>query len=74
MTIPGARNLVIAYVVIATVVLTWPVAQYFNSVTPRILGLPFILFFVAVVALLGTIVLLLQERAIARAEDEAGEP
>jgi TRAP-type C4-dicarboxylate transport system permease small subunit len=72
-SVRGARRIVVAYLIAAVIVLSWPGAQHFNSVTPRILGLPFSIFFVAAVALSGSLVMLLQERAVSRVEDEKAE-
>jgi hypothetical protein len=71
MTTRTARGLLIAYLASYAIVLTWPGVLPFNHARPFILGMPFILVWVAGWVALGGIVLHVLERATTREEDAA---
>jgi len=74
MSVRSLRRVVVAYVVVGAIALTWPGILPFSGSRPRLLGLPFNIFWVALWAVLCFIVLAALERAVSRAEDEnAGE-
>ena len=72
MTVRSARRLTVAWVVLATVSLTWPGILPFNRIEPRIFGLPFAIVWVALWVVLGFVVLVFADRAVTRAERAAG--
>ena len=68
MSIRAVRLAVVFYMVLFLLVTTWPGAMLFNSVTPLIFGLPFNLFFIALMIVGGLVVLL----ALYKSEQRAG--
>jgi hypothetical protein len=72
MTVRTARRLTVLWVVLATVLLTWPAILPFNRIEPRLLGLPFVIVWVALWIVLGFVVLLIADRAVTRAERASG--
>jgi hypothetical protein len=69
MTVRSARALVIAYITAYAIVLIYPGILPFNRIRPFILGMPFVLVWVAGWVGLGVIVLHVLERAKSREED-----
>ena len=63
------RYAVVAYMAVFLVVTTWPGALLFNKVRPLIFGLPFNLFFIALI-IVGALCLLV---ALYRREQRSGE-
>lgn len=47
MTVRAARRIVIALLVLYAVFLTWPGIVPFNRIEPLVLGLPFVMFWIA---------------------------
>lgn len=47
MTVRAARRIVIAVLVLYAVFLTWPGIVPFNRIEPLVLGLPFVMFWIA---------------------------
>lgn len=72
MTVRSARRLTVAWIVAATVLLTWPGIVPFNRIEPRIFGLPFVMIWVASWVVIGFVVLAIVDRAVTRAERAAG--
>jgi hypothetical protein len=70
MSIRTLRRIVVGYIVAGAIALTWPGVLPFGGSSPRVLGLPFNLFWVAAWALLGFVVMAALERAVTRAEDD----
>jgi hypothetical protein len=68
----GARVLIVVWAIVYAISLSWPGLTLFNRVEPKILGMPFVMAFVAGWLVLGLIVLILVDRAVSR--EEAGEP
>jgi hypothetical protein len=71
MTVRTARRLVFVTLGLYAVLLTWPGLVPFNRIEPLVLGLPFVLFWIALWVLLVGVSLALLDRAETRAEDEA---
>jgi TRAP-type C4-dicarboxylate transport system permease small subunit len=69
MSVRNLGRIAVAYSVIGAIALTWPGMLPFSRSVPRVLGLPFSVFWVAAWAGLGFIVLFVLERAITRAEN-----
>lgn len=69
----GARRLFVVYLLTMAVALTFPGIAPFNRVRPMILGLPFILVWVASWVALGFFVLIVVDRAISRTEESEPE-
>ncbi len=53
MSIRAVRLAIAAYMVLFLLATTWPGAAFFNSVTPLVFGLPFNLFFIAILIVGG---------------------
>ncbi len=53
MSIRAVRLAISAYMVLFLLATTWPGATFFNSVTPLVFGLPFNLFFIAILIVGG---------------------
>jgi len=68
----GARVLVIVWGAAYAICLSWPGLTLFNRIEPKILGMPFIMAFVAGWLVLGLIVLILVDRAVRREEEARG--
>jgi hypothetical protein len=74
MSVRTLQRIAVGYIVVGAIALTWPGVLPFSRSLPRVLGLPFNLFWVAAWAVLGFVVLVALERAVTRAEDaNAGE-
>lgn len=66
----SARWLVVIWGAAYVVFLSWPGLVPFNRIEPMILGMPFVMAFVAGWLVLGLIVLLVVDRVISREEDD----
>jgi hypothetical protein len=71
MTVRSARRIVFIVLALYTLVLTWPGMLFFNWVEPRVLGLPFVMFWIALWVVLVGVALALLNAAETRAEDTA---
>ncbi|RMB08042.1 uncharacterized protein DUF3311 [Eilatimonas milleporae] len=69
MGVLALRYAVVAYMVVFLVVTTWPGVLLFNKVRPLVFGLPFNLFFIALI-IVGALCLLV---ALYRSEQRSGE-
>jgi hypothetical protein len=71
MTVRTARRIVFVVLALYTLLLTWPGMLLFNRVEPRVLGLPFVMFWIALWVVLVGVALALLNAAETRAEDTA---
>jgi len=71
MTTKAARRLLLLYLAALTIALMYPGVLPFNRVDPRVLGMPFVVFWSAAWVALGAIALGLLEWAITRDERAA---
>lgn len=69
MTSRAARFLVFVYTIVYAIVLLYPGILPFNRTRPFVLGMPFVMVWVATWVGLGVVVLFLLERALSREED-----
>ena len=68
-----ARWLVLLWGAGYVVCLSWPGLTVFNRIEPKILGMPFVMAFVAGWLVLGLVVLILLDRAVTREEPDVME-
>lgn len=70
MSIKAVRWAVVAYMVLFLLATTWPGAAYFNNIEPLVLGLPFNLFFIAMLIVGGLAMLVALYVSEQRLEEE----
>ncbi len=69
----AARLLIVAWGTAYVVCLSWPGLLPFNRIEPKVLGMPFVMAFVAGWLVLGLIVLIIVDRAVSRDEYPGGD-
>lgn len=65
-----ARWLIVVWGAAYVVCLSWPGLVPFNRIEPKIMGMPFVMAFVAGWLVLGLLVLIVVDRAISAEEDD----
>jgi hypothetical protein len=68
-----ARGLVVAYIIVIACLLMYPGILPFNRVEPRVLGLPFVIFWVAFCVMLGFVVLVIMDSSLTHEEENDSE-
>jgi len=69
----SVRVLVVVWGALYIACLSWPGLTLFNRIEPKILGMPFVMAFVAGWLVLGLLVFIVVDRVVSREETELGD-